>query len=56
MRRKQLQAAYRDAVAELARADESGNGRRIRMARWRVAEAVQRLRVIGVDPVRGRMP
>lgn len=50
--RARLQAEYRDAVYRLALADETEDDRRKRMARWRVEEAVQALRAIGINPIR----
>lgn len=55
-RRTQLQAEYRAAVHRLALADETDDERRKRMGRWKVAEAVQALRGIGIDPILGRIP
>jgi hypothetical protein len=55
-RRIRFQAEYRDAVHRLAVADELDDERRKRMARWKVAEAVQALRGIGIDPILGRIP
>ncbi|MDT0468814.1 hypothetical protein [Streptomyces gibsoniae] len=53
-RKFQLQAQYRDAVHRLAVADEGDDERRKRMARWKVDEAVQALRSIGINPIRAR--
>lgn len=52
--RLERQAAYRDAVAELAHADETDDDARKSAAVWRVAEAVEGLRAVGIEPVRGR--
>ncbi|MGW7128870.1 hypothetical protein ACWGIA_11120 [Streptomyces bobili] len=53
-RRERLQAEYRDAMYQLALADEVEDEPRKRMARGEVAEAVQALRSIGINPIRAR--
>ncbi|MFC4502145.1 MULTISPECIES: hypothetical protein [Streptomyces] len=53
-RKARLQAEYRAAVYELALADQTDDERRKRMAHWRVTEAVQALRSIGINPIRAR--
>lgn len=53
-RRERLQEEYREAVYQLALADETDDEPRKRMARGEVAEAVQGLRSIGINPIRGR--
>ncbi|MFD8300702.1 MULTISPECIES: hypothetical protein [Streptomyces] len=50
--RARLQAEYRDAVAELAHADEGQDDGRKGRAQARVADAVRALRSIGINPVR----
>jgi hypothetical protein len=49
-------ALYRTWKGAQARAEESGDERRKRITAERVAEAVQMLRRLGVDPIRGRRP
>ncbi|WP_157857349.1 hypothetical protein [Streptomyces yerevanensis] len=50
----QLQANYRAAVHQLALADETDDDQRKQMARERVRLAVQALRSLGINPIRGR--
>jgi hypothetical protein len=53
-RRERLQAEYRGAVHQLALADETEDERRKQRARGEVAEAVQALRSVGINPIRAR--
>ncbi|MFJ9538768.1 hypothetical protein ACIRPX_16055 [Streptomyces sp. NPDC101225] len=53
-RRERLQEEYRTAVYQLALADETDDEPRKRMARRQVKDAVQGLRSIGINPIRGR--
>jgi hypothetical protein len=50
------QAMYRSWKGAQARAEESGDERRKQITAERVAEAVQELRRLGIDPIRGRRP